>query len=1408
MTLKPLKAALSAILMSVLPGMAQQPYGGCWHPTDIYNWSPETDPDAKFNRAKVPLANRFKEPELMKANARQFYEGQVCNATILFNMCSMCPSQGANNFLGYQPTYWQYMDKLVYWAGSASEGIIIPPPAGSTDAAHQQGVKSLGQIFFPPPAFGGTQTWVRQLMSKEGGHYVYAQKLYEIASYLGFDGWFINEEIGGATTQEWVDWIREFYAAAEADGNYHMEIQYYDARYTPDTQILGTHPNTSQFLEYAHVGDYREYSSKITYADGSHPTKADIYSKIYAGIETVQSGLTGYYNSLDEAFTENGHIGSVDLFCPEEHSWKDCVNSLLGTPDDNGSKAYAAVKKVFENERTVWTNTAGNPSRTTSPWRGFSGMVLERSAITSLPFESDMCVGVGKHRFVEGVKQNSQDWYHSGVQSILPTWRWWIENGNDLKVSINWDDAYNMGSSFNINGSLSGEALLRLYKTQIPVTDDATAIVVYKGATTAPKLKLSTSSSVTPNETIEGTVSVKNGWNIATYNLSPIKGKTIYMVALAMTGSGNFNMDLGRIAITPENHSPAKVEIRNPLIKANMTEAGGNARISWDYDWNNDFSHFDIYVTHSDGKKALVGQTRDEGFYIPSLPRVNDESSVKIGVTAVYKDGTADKPLELEAFYPVPGAPDVMLKLSKSYLKVGEQTKITSVATGNPTSWKWTLPTGIELTGGSLTSKEITVKATKTGRFAIRLDVANAIGTTSVNKDVVDVLNDIDYAAVSNVLLNKTVVSFSGSTNYKETPAKIIDGVTTPTSISDKWCNVSPDNWAIFDCEGVFRFYGFKIYDCKSGPEQNENIRDYTIELSMDGKDWTTVVDEKDRSADNIKTDYIAPYQGRFIRLSPKVEGTLRIWEFEAYAADDIHMSISATPTELRLNSGTTDIIKVDCAFNGDEVSADFGCTAKTSSSVLSIGKIATNFDNSGFTIPVTAGNQIGESVVTIRVTNNGAYREVKVKVVVDAPDGENVLAGRDAQLRHYLDSDFSYEAQYKSYENYRLTDGNRKEEALEYVDDYSSHSRDFWAVFTAPEDGWNLAKVKVYIPGNNWGENDNLKEGYVNHDIEILIGDDFMSLTPVKVFENLESATELEFIFPKAKMAKCLAICCNVNPYFYPSLAEIEAYEQIESDEEDLSVEISNWTDDVIAEGIPSSSFADRSIGGDGWVFYSADAKTDGAIAGEDNIVVTKSGTKFRLAPYDSSNAMSLGWSFSLKKLTFAEPVASESFHILACAAVGDTPLEVRVNYDDETSSSLESYKVYNWEEEHPNAAVSNVGRLSYQNEVAPDENRFFEKVPFCNLTEIVVPADVTKKAVSLSLGFSDFDAVSNRVTVLAVTRNGKSSGIEDIYYSIPDKAYIVGIYNIQGIKLSAPQQGVNIIKFSDGSARKVVIK
>jgi hypothetical protein len=45
-----LNRLFSVAMLSFLFGVsasAQQPYGGCWHPEHIKNWSPETDKNAK-----------------------------------------------------------------------------------------------------------------------------------------------------------------------------------------------------------------------------------------------------------------------------------------------------------------------------------------------------------------------------------------------------------------------------------------------------------------------------------------------------------------------------------------------------------------------------------------------------------------------------------------------------------------------------------------------------------------------------------------------------------------------------------------------------------------------------------------------------------------------------------------------------------------------------------------------------------------------------------------------------------------------------------------------------------------------------------------------------------------------------------------------------------------------------------------------------------------------------------------------------------------------------------------------------------------------------------------------------------------------------------------------------------------
>lgn len=248
---------VSAIMLSaMMTAGAQQPYSGCWFPDDVINWSPQTDADAKFNRSRIPLQERID---------NHYGSGQIETATITNKMCSLTPSQGDNNFLAYQPTYWQYMEKFINWGGAGNEGIFVCPPAGTIDAAHLNGVKILGTLFFMPRTIGGRDGWIEAMLTKdENGKYPYAVKMYEIAKYFGFDGWFINKELdNGKRVNEWSDFIKCFGETADAAGDTYMEIQWYDAKGTPTIELLKSHRNTSQFLEYNNTGDKSSYASQL-----------------------------------------------------------------------------------------------------------------------------------------------------------------------------------------------------------------------------------------------------------------------------------------------------------------------------------------------------------------------------------------------------------------------------------------------------------------------------------------------------------------------------------------------------------------------------------------------------------------------------------------------------------------------------------------------------------------------------------------------------------------------------------------------------------------------------------------------------------------------------------------------------------------------------------------------------------------------------------------------------------------------------------------------------------------------------------------------------------------------------------------------------------------------------------------
>lgn len=665
-------------------------------------------------------------------------------------------------------------------------------------------------------------------------------------------------------------------------------------------------------------------------------------------------------------------------------------------------------------------------------------------------------------------------------------------------------------------------------------------------------MKLSTTSSVNPDVTLSAPkTTTKNGWTVAEYDLSSLNGKTIYMIGLNVKAKFtvyDYELSLGELSVLPANYAPAAVEVKNLATTSTLGNVQGDARLTWDFDYTADFDHFDIYKENEDGTRTMVGQTRDEAFYVPTFQRKDNEAYVKFIVTPVMKDMRQQKGKSIVLDYPQATAPVVSFTISNSYLKVGETATITANGTGNPTAFKWTLPEGLKLAdGSSLTSQTIKVVAQKVGKQRVTVDVTNAIGTSTTSSNILDVMTEEEYKKIYNVVYQKKVLGYSGSTNYKEVPDKIIDGVTNPTSASDKWCNVSADNWVTFDLQSVYRIYSFKIFDGNAGPESGvDQIDSYQILLSEDNEHWTTVVDTYNRQKESIKTDYIAPMRARYVKLVPHVNGILRIWEFEVYGKKDNSMKLSTLTNNVTMNAGESYNINVTYDLGEGATKADkFECVATSKNGNVTIGTIKENVKKNTFVIPVTAKQRIGDDVVTIRVVNGDDYEEIAVQVEVDATTQPNVLKGKTAEVRHY-ENDYSFEAAFKKYDVSGLTDGNKADEALTDIEAPSTHRDDVWVIFTAPEGKqWDLSKVVVNIPNENYAENDNNEKNYVNKDVKIAVGDDLTRMNTVKTFSGLKKVSELSYIFPESVKTKYLAVICNLYVYSYPSMAEVSAYEQ-----------------------------------------------------------------------------------------------------------------------------------------------------------------------------------------------------------------------------------------------------------------------
>ena len=122
-----------------------------------------------------------------------------------------------------------------------------------------------------------------------------------------------------------------------------------------------------------------------------------------------------------------------------------------------------------------------------------------------------------------------------------------------------------------------------------------------------------------------------------------------------------------------------------------------------------------------------------------------------------------------------------------------------------------------------------------------------------------------------------------------EAPAKAVNG-TVGGGNADKWCSVGAAKWWQVDLGTGLSVGRFVVRHAGAGGENAAwNTRDFDIQVSANGTNWTTVVSARGNTA-GVSTHTFAAATARYVRMNILVptsdtDTAARIYEFEAYAS-------------------------------------------------------------------------------------------------------------------------------------------------------------------------------------------------------------------------------------------------------------------------------------------------------------------------------------------------------------------------------------------------------------------------------------------------------------------------------------------------------------------------------------------
>ncbi|WP_159439038.1 endo-beta-N-acetylglucosaminidase [Maribacter ulvicola] len=586
-----------------------QPYSSYWFVKELLKWSPDNDIDAKFNISQVALASRFLNDSTDLNDNAQKVPGII--ALMAPHTTNFHPSQGFSSVKQYAFPFWQQIDYFVQWGGSSNEGIIVPPTAFWTDAAHKNGVKSIGTVFFPPNVYGGREEWVYEFLEQnEDGSFPVADKLIEVANTYNFDGWFINQETYdldgevGALMQQFISYYRT---------QSQLKLVWYDAMIA-DSRVIWQDELNNHNQMYFQKGDksmsdvffinfrYNEVNLEDSKALAQELGRSEW--DLYAGID-VQS--KSYKTPVKwDALYKDGKPNNTSIGIYWSNATFDISESK--TPAD-----------VYANEQKFWNGGSSIETRFGSrTWLGFADYFEPRSVINELPFKTNFNYGLGHFYNEHGNTVSKNEWHNLSIQDVLPTWQFQVDS-TKVKASIDFEDSYTGGSSLLFEGT--EDAQIPLYKTKINLDKNVKLNVISK---TIGTVAIEVYAQLSNGEVLTYPLSSSSSWRKHKITIPVHKNITISKIGIYKRGNGS--VYLGEISMHAVKES-------RPLTSSFTvkTFAGENkVELYVHFSSIEKNVYHNLYYINAKNERVWLGKTPAQDFYISHIPTKNGMLNLEV----------------------------------------------------------------------------------------------------------------------------------------------------------------------------------------------------------------------------------------------------------------------------------------------------------------------------------------------------------------------------------------------------------------------------------------------------------------------------------------------------------------------------------------------------------------------------------------------------------------------------------------------------------------------------------------------------------------------------------------------------------------------------------------------------------